>query len=364
MSQVDGDLQPEPSSQVDENVRLPASSTVVATSESARQKESNHYVLQGQAIRRIVTLFDGIEALIAENDRHCNNKDKDVTLDQDHLQAGYIALNNALPWFHRKALEMEYKEHCHMLKKVCFAIIDAQVSHRRLDHRDLKPDPLVDFEDKHYRGFINDGCGRLLCLTELDWDQPIVRAGIRDRADGYIMTEMSWPRFLYDGYTADPNNLEEGLFKSKLLLQAFKAIFTSPSSAKEVVGDGDGANVIENNRRTKKNLFGQKVKTHVAQIIKMQKVSPRSLAYVSCQLRFDLSSVTSWHQVDGDFDYAQFWCNIVDFFEQAPGRLAQRNVDRLLVWWTRKVFGTSQCAELSDMAKASMSVNALAMQRA
>ncbi|KAG1883275.1 hypothetical protein F4604DRAFT_1576096 [Suillus subluteus] len=383
MSQVDGDLQPEPSSQVDENVRLPASSTAVATSESARQKrkiahleeklqvlesghavkerESNHYVSQGRAIRWIVTLFDGIEALIAENDRRCDNEDKDSPShnsylpqlyyqSQDHLQAGYIALNNALPWFHHKASEMEYEEHCHMLKK----LRQGDDSARGDDtsklkclvadwiNRDLKPDPPVDFEDKHYRGFINDGCGRLLCPTELDWDQPTVRAGIRDHADGYIVTEMSWPRFLYDGYTTDPNNLEEGLFKSKLLLQAFKAIFTSPSSAKEVVGDGDGANVIENNRRTKKNLFGQKVKTH---------------------LRFALSSVTSWHQVDGDFDYAQFWCNIIDFFEQAPGRLAQCNVDRLLAWWTRKVFGTSQCAELSDTAKASMSVNALAMQR-
>jgi hypothetical protein len=111
---------------------------------------------------------------------------------------------------------------------------------------------------------------------------------------------MSWPTFLYEKYTADQDNLEEGLFKSKLLVQvrplylvfqerphfwqAFKAIFTSPSSAKDVAGDGDGANVIENNRRAKSDSSGVKVKTHVAQIIKMRKVSPRSIAYVSCQV--------------------------------------------------------------------------------
>ncbi|KAG1794313.1 hypothetical protein EV424DRAFT_1335370, partial [Suillus variegatus] len=50
---------------------------------------------------------------------------------------------------------------------------------------------------------------------------------------------------------------------------------------------------------------------------------------------FALSSVTSWRSVDSDFDYIQFWCNIVDFFEHPPGRTAQRNVDRLLTWWTR-----------------------------
>jgi hypothetical protein len=32
-----------------------------------------------------------------------------------------------------------------------------------------------------------------------------------------------------------------------IALQGFKAIFTSPSSANEVDGDGNGADVIENN---------------------------------------------------------------------------------------------------------------------
>jgi hypothetical protein len=50
------------------------------------------------------------------------------------------------------------------------------------------------------------------------------------------------------------------------------------------MGDGDGANIIKNNRRAKKDALGRKVKTHVAQIIKMHKVSPRSIAYVACQV--------------------------------------------------------------------------------
>jgi hypothetical protein len=179
---------------------------------------------------------------------------------------------------------------------------------------------------------------------------------------------MSWPAFLYEKYTADQENLEEGLFKSTLLLQvshswaawqwsycwqAFKAIFTSPSSARDVAGDGDAANIIEANRRAKKDVYSsKKVKTHVAQIIKMHTVTPHSIAYVSCQvssysfsfscriticdkLRFALSSVTSWRSVDGDFDYIIFWKNIVDFFEIAPGRASQQKVKRLLAWWSR-----------------------------
>ncbi|KIK37002.1 hypothetical protein CY34DRAFT_93495 [Suillus luteus UH-Slu-Lm8-n1] len=301
---------------------------------------------KGRAIRRIVVLYDNIEDLISENDRRCDGDgDDNATPEQDRLQVRYIALNNALPWFHRRATDLEYEEYIHMLKKIRQGADSARGDDTsklkglvsEWVNRELKPDPPLDREDKHCHGFVSDACGRLLCPTEMDWNNPNVRAGIRDRTDGHIVTEMSWPSFLYLGYTADANNLEEGLFKSKLLIQAYKAIFTSPSSAKEVAGDGDGANIIEHNKRAKKDMFGKKVKTHVAQIINMQKVTPRSIAYVSCQLQFALSSVTSWRSIDGDFDYVQFWNNVVDFFEKAPGRVARCNVDRLLVWWTRYV---------------------------
>ncbi|KAG1717876.1 uncharacterized protein EDB91DRAFT_1018627, partial [Suillus paluster] len=53
------------------------------------------------------------------------------------------------------------------------------------------------------------------------------------------------------------------------------------------------------------------------------------------QVRFALSSVTSWRSVDRDFNYVQFWRTVVDFFERPPSREAQRRVDRLLKWWTR-----------------------------
>jgi hypothetical protein len=46
-----------------------------------------------------------------------------------------------------------------------------------------------------------------------------VKAGIRDRSEGYIVTDMSFPAFLYDKYQTNPDDLEEGLFKGKILLQ-------------------------------------------------------------------------------------------------------------------------------------------------
>ncbi|KAG1736830.1 hypothetical protein EDD22DRAFT_752967, partial [Suillus occidentalis] len=100
-------------------------------------------------------------------------------------------------------------------------------------NREFKPDSSVDPDDKHSRGFTNDTCGRLLCPAELDWNDPVVRAGICNRSEGYVVTDLSFPTYLYDKYTANPDDLEEGLFKSKILIQGYKARFMSPSSAKD-----------------------------------------------------------------------------------------------------------------------------------
>ncbi|KAG2051376.1 hypothetical protein BDR06DRAFT_890009, partial [Suillus hirtellus] len=173
----------------------------------------------------------------------------------------------------------------------------------------------VDPDDKHTCGFINNACGKLLCLAELDWNNPAYVAGIRDCSQGYIVMELSFPTFLYERYTANLDDLEAGLFKGRILLQAFKAVFTSPSSAKDVEGNGNGADIIENNRCARRAGWGLKVKKHVAQIIKMEKVTPRSIAYIACQVRFSLSSIMSWQTIDSDFDYILFWWSIMDFFE-------------------------------------------------
>ncbi|KAG1772183.1 hypothetical protein EV702DRAFT_1201571 [Suillus placidus] len=199
------------------------------------------------------------------------------------------------------------------------------------------PTPLIRADDKHHRGFVNDPCGKLLCPAEWCWEDPTVRAGICGRTTSFIVSENSWPAFMYENYEANAENLEHGLMKSKLLVMGFKAIFTSPSSANEVDGNGNGADVIENCRRARRRSDQAKVKMCVASIIGMRKVTPHAIAYIACQIRFALSNITSWHTVDGDFDYQIFWNNIVDFFEDPPGAAAQSRINKLLEWWTRKV---------------------------
>ncbi|KAG1908915.1 uncharacterized protein F5891DRAFT_936991, partial [Suillus fuscotomentosus] len=187
---------------------------------------------------------------------------------------------------------------------------------------EFRPTPFISAGDKHRRGFVSDTCGKLLCPAEWHWEDPV--AGIRDRTTAFIVSENSWPLFMYHNSVADPTNLECGLMRSKLLVMGFKAIFTSPSSANE------------NNRRARRQSDQTKVKTCVASIIGMRKVTPRAIAYAAfLQIRFALSSITSWRTIDGDFDYQMFWNNVVDFFEDPPGPAARGRVNDTLEWWTR-----------------------------
>ncbi|KAG2746115.1 hypothetical protein P692DRAFT_20876302 [Suillus brevipes Sb2] len=91
---------------------------VLEAGRMVKQRETNYFMSQGRAIRRMVTLFDCIEDLISENDRRCDVGDDEVTIDQDRLQLGYIALNGVIPWFVSKSADMEHGEYVRMLKKL------------------------------------------------------------------------------------------------------------------------------------------------------------------------------------------------------------------------------------------------------
>ncbi|KAG1721680.1 hypothetical protein EDD22DRAFT_790626 [Suillus occidentalis] len=294
---------------------------MVKQERGTKQRKTSYYVAQGRAIRRMVVLYTSLEDLIAENDRRYEEGGEDATTEQDRLQRGYIALVQVLPWLHDKFAQLDIDDCEEMLKKLKRGadagrgddtstlkdLVAAWVN------QDFHPASILRSDDKHSHGFVHDVCGKLLCPAEWDWNNDRVKAGIRERTMDYIVSENSWPLFVYENYVVSSSDLEQGLFKSRILVQAFKATFTSPSSAREADADGDGADILENNRRAQRTLNQVKVKTCV---------------------RFALSSVSSWRTVDGDFDYEVFWNNIVDFFEDVPGPVARRRVDKLLEWWT------------------------------
>ncbi|KAG2143671.1 hypothetical protein DEU56DRAFT_733151 [Suillus clintonianus] len=322
-----------------------------------KQRKTSYYVAQGRAIRRAVVLYTSLESLVLENDRRYDELQGsvdgllvDTTTQQDRLQRGYIAFTQTLPWLHGKLTSLDTEDCQDMMKKLKKGADAARGDDTSTlkdliatwINQDFRPSALLRPDDKQLRGFVHDVCGKLLCPAEWDWNNDRVKAGIRDRTSEFIVSENSWPLFLYENYSFDDSNLEKGLFQSKILIQAFKAIYTSPSSAKEVDGDGNGADILESNRRARRALNQVKVKTCV---------------------RFALSSVSSWRTIDGDFDYEVFWNNIVDFFEDVPGPAARRRVAQLLEWWTRKIFGKNHRQDLTPEVVSKMSVTALAEQR-
>ncbi|KAG1718903.1 uncharacterized protein EDB91DRAFT_1258086 [Suillus paluster] len=287
---------------------------------------------RGRKQSRMVILFtNGLEDLIAKNDRRCEDESRDNT-----LAAGYIELTRVLPWLHKKLHALDSDDSNDMVKKLRKGADAARGDDTSTLkdlvatwlNQDFGPSPLIKPNTKHSCGFMNDVCGKLLCPAEWDWNENRMKSGIHDRRSDYIVSENSWPLFLYENYIVDHGSLEKGLFKSKLLVQGFKAIFTSPSSARAADEDGDRADILENNKRAR-------------QAIRSSEGLVRS---IKCFLLAARLMVTSTMKCFGIIS--------VDFFENAPGPVARQ-----------KVFGTNHRQDLTSDVVSKMSVSTLAEQR-
>ncbi|KAF8121234.1 hypothetical protein EV363DRAFT_1186974 [Boletus edulis] len=180
--------------------------------------------------------------------------------------------------------------------------------------------PRLIAHDKTGCGLYNDATPRLICPAEFDWD----------KAEYFLITAHSWPRFLYKDGRYDPANPAEGSFQGILLVKAVKLTFTSLSSVDEedpVVPPGQG----------KRRRGERRMRTHIAGLLGMKKVAPRAITYVAVQvsLQFALSSCGSWRLVDGLFDHMKFYDNIVSWFEDTRDVKEKKFVDKLLWWWNK-----------------------------
>ena len=141
-----------------------------------------------------------------------------------------------------------------------------------------------------------------------------------------------------------------------IFLQAFKHIFTSPSSAdpEDVVDDTDQEDETEPPPKRRRGSSERRSQAYVAALIGMKSVSPHAIAYAAVQvsinrktekdfteienkLRFALSSCNSWRVVDEDFDYDKFYHNITTFFEGVHTTQDKAFISKLLLWWNRYI---------------------------
>ncbi|KAI5988497.1 hypothetical protein EDC04DRAFT_2873243 [Pisolithus marmoratus] len=160
----------------------------------------------------------------------------------------------------------------------------------------VKPEePALRSDEKDGRGFDHEVTGRLLCPVDYDWCRAAHRVAIHDYHPEFLVTAYSWPTFLYENENFDPNNPTDGLFKGKLLVKAFKQIFTSPTSVLKMDD--------EPSPRKRRRHDERRTRSHVASLLGMKSVCPRAVAYAAVQLRFALSSCGTWRVVDGEFNY-------------------------------------------------------------
>ncbi|KAJ3514482.1 hypothetical protein NMY22_g14718 [Coprinellus aureogranulatus] len=193
--------------------------------------------------------------------------------------------------------------------------------------------PHIPKHSKVDRGFNHDITGALLCPTSLDWSKeeyvyemfPTDRSEIspsslqcRDRHalrnKEIIAGGTDWPVFLYENEKPDPEDMWRGLFRGRLLILGFKHVFISPSSAEDI------------SRATRAGN---------ARINGMTHVTPASIAYIATQVRFALSSSSTFCRTDKDGESELFYHSILEILEDPD---EAEEVKALLAWWNRKVF--------------------------
>ncbi|KAG2112776.1 hypothetical protein DEU56DRAFT_759593 [Suillus clintonianus] len=179
------------------------------------------------------------------------------------------------------------------------------------------------------RGFNHKLTGSLLCPAGLDWSDPQIKEDLRSGEMSVCGDQ--WPIFLYAHYVYDHEDPWSGLLRSRLLVCAYKHVFTSPSSV---------------DREPKATRSGN------ARLHGMNCVTMASIAYIATQVRFALSSSSVFSRTDTTTDSETFYHSLLDLLEDPE---ESKEVDELLTWWNRQVFPTSSAAKRPISANSALS---------
>lgn len=151
------------------------------------------------------------------------------------------------------------------------------------------------------------------------------------RSSEMLVCGDQWPIFLYTQHTYDPDDPWCGLLRSRLLVCAYKHVFTSPSSVEKKPKATQSRNA---------RLHG------------MNCVTIASISYIATQVQFALSSSSVFSRTDTTMDSEIFYHSLLDLLEDPEER---KEVDELLTWWNRQVFPTSSAAKQPISANSALS---------
>ncbi|KAG2129710.1 uncharacterized protein EDB93DRAFT_109762 [Suillus bovinus] len=145
---------------------------------------------------------------------------------------------------------------------------------------------------------------RFLCpVRELKRFSEDADKALKDIQCGKVnLTASALPAFLWagdpPGKDYDDDNMFEGMFDGYLLERTMRHIFTSPSSA---YGGETRA-----------------TRTCNAALHNMTTVEAAHIAYGCLQVRFGISAKNAWSEIDGAFNYRDFYNNVVELIEDSP----------------------------------------------
>ncbi|KAG8919546.1 hypothetical protein FRC01_001238 [Tulasnella sp. 417] len=171
-------------------------------------------------------------------------------------------------------------------------------------------------------GYSHPATGMLLCPANLIWDDESVQENLRRGEDSPNVDTLFY--FMYSNYSPSPNSLNRGLLRSPILIKAYKAVFFGPSSA---TAQPTGAGI-----RSKK--AGNAVLGGITQ------VTPSAIAYITCIVRFALSSEPHFQPASlHGFDNCGFYRALIQMLEGPnPSAVRQRWRTELLEWWNLQCF--------------------------
>ncbi|KAF8836372.1 hypothetical protein BDN67DRAFT_992145 [Paxillus ammoniavirescens] len=172
--------------------------------------------------------------------------------------------------------------------------------------------PHIPCNVKAGHGFNHERTDALLCPAGLDWANTETKTKL---INGQIQVAGDqWPVFLYANYTYDPEDPWNGLLWSGLLVSVYKHIFTSPSSV---------------DQEPKATWSGN------ACIHGMRSVTKASLACVSTQACFALTSAQVFSHTDHVTDSERFYSSILELLYDLDEK---DEVEQVLTWWNCQIF--------------------------
>ncbi|KAF8429427.1 hypothetical protein L210DRAFT_3652070 [Boletus edulis BED1] len=336
---------------------------------------------EGRAVRRLVCLAGPVVDFISEHDRRqiltaqvndmgtgaSANPPPSSSIEQERAYRSYEKL---VLWCPTLARLLSATPDTVDLAAACQQLQEGADGARGDDAATLKvsamqwlnehqpvPNPPLNIRQKEGRGFYHDLTGQLLCPVDYDWADLRVRAAVRAFEPDFRVTAHSWPSFLYPEGKYDKNHPAKGLFRGGHLLQIPSNIrhsdAYSPLQVRQLLKTI--ARISFKVRRRPTKLLNR-TRGNVASLLKMKTVQPRAIAYIAAQLRHALSSTSSWCLIDEDFDYEAFYFNIVDYFENPGSTQKTAEINDLLLWWNRKIFGRENVAHYRPQQVEGLSV--------